>query len=147
MSTHINGNFEYSSSKQPIVIKAEYKNSLAILGVSSIKNTNINIPTLTVTNPNGVPAQSIRGNVLSGRVSFTTGIDNLAGSICSIAFTGDVRENVPNVYITPYNCTAMTNNTYLYVNDVTVDGFGVFDIGVALDNTTYSFSYLVIDSY
>ena len=148
MTNQISGSVDYSSSNPEIILRSENQNYLTISGIGSLKINSISgIPTLTVNNPNAVPTQSIVGNNLSGRVTFTTGINNLAGKICEISFIPNIRDFIPNVLICPYNCTALDDQTYLYVNTITTSGFSVFDIGAAGNNNTYSFSYLVIDSY
>lgn len=141
------GNVLYTSSNSLIVHRANTNNYLSLKGIGYLNITNLvsNLkPTLTVVNPNGTPVQSIKGNDTAGYVSFQTGSSNLGARVCTITFKNPFNF-IPIVNISPYYNTYIGNNTFLSVNNISKTAFDIYDNAAAADNSSYSFSYFVIE--
>lgn len=94
---------------------------------------------------NGItaPVVTITGNDTSGTITITTGANTSAAALVMLHFNKTFG-SVPRVVLTPANHVSAAIGAYYDASTTTTDGFSILTDQTPQPNTTYSFTYFVV---
>lgn len=89
------------------------------------------------------PAVAVTGNDTSGTITITTGTNTSAATLVTLNFN-KAFGSVPRIVLTPANHASAALGAYYDAGTTTTNGFSILTDQAPQANTTYSFTYFVV---